>query len=72
MKFKLAICLAALAAVCVAPFGIAHAQKKNKNQPAQMSSNLQQQATTSTPPLQPGETLLWKGEALPRPGEMLP
>jgi type VI secretion system secreted protein Hcp len=59
MKFKLAICLAALAAVCIAPFGITHAQKKNKNQPAQMSSNLQQQATTSTPPLQPGETYFY-------------
>jgi type VI secretion system secreted protein Hcp len=58
MKITHVIGMAAAAALCIAPFGIAHAQKKNKNQPVQ-TNTLQQAVATSTPPLQPGQNYFY-------------
>lgn len=57
MKFKFAIGLATLAAVCIAPFGTAHAQK-NKNKGV-VTQDVTPQVSTSTPMLQPGQNYFY-------------
>lgn len=57
MNFKLVIRLAALAALCIAPFGIAHAQKNKKGN--NVSQQAMQQTTVATPLLQPGQSYFY-------------
>jgi type VI secretion system secreted protein Hcp len=57
MKFNLVIRLAAIAALCIAPFGIAHAQKNKKGN--NVSQQAIQQQSTTTPVLQPGQTYFY-------------
>ncbi len=57
MKFKFAIALATFAAVCIAPFGTAHAQKNKKKGAA--SQDAAPPASASTPMLLPGQTYFY-------------
>lgn len=57
MNIKLVIRLAALAVLCIAPFGIAHAQKNKKGN--NLSQQAMQQPTAAMPLLQPGQSYFY-------------